>query len=285
MHAPFQQTTTRRIAATLGAGFLACLAACAAAPSAAPAPGWANTAPDPAGWAPWLSAYRWQLVSATAGGGQPVPALAPRPGRPLELSFNTNRVGVQGGCNGMGGAFVVSPTGQLTVAQLMATRRACEPVLMQIDAAIGQALAQPVQLSADAAPPAPGAAPRMRMRAADGSLLQWAGQATPESRFGSPGTLVFMEVAARRIPCAQPLMQGAQCLQVRDRAYDAQGLATGTPGPWQPLFGEIEGYEHTDGVRNVLRLKRFQRASPMPADVSSTVLVLDMVVETEATGR
>ncbi|MDB5851385.1 MAG: hypothetical protein JWP29_5137, partial [Rhodoferax sp.] len=125
---------------------------------------------------------------------------------------------------------------------------------------------------------------RLRLATADGSLLTWTGQPTPESRFGGPGTLVFMEVAARRVPCAHPLIRDATCLQVRDRAYDAQGLATGTPGPWQPLFGDIEGYTHTEGVRNVLRVKRFERATPMPADVSSRVLVLDMVVETEATG-
>jgi heat shock protein HslJ len=279
----------RPVAAVVVAALLASLAACAAAPagpsSATPSSGWTSTAPDAAGWAPWLSAYRWKLASATAAGGQAIPALAPRPERPLELSFNANRVGVQGGCNGMGGAFVVSPSGLLAVDRLMSTRRACETALMQVDAAVAAALAQPVQLSADAAPPAPGAAPRLRMRAADGTMLQWTGQPTPEARFGGPGTLVFMEVAARRVPCAQPLLQGAQCLQVRDRAYDAQGLATGTPGPWQPLYGEIEGYTHTEGVRNVLRVKRFQRATPMPADVASTVLVLDMVVETEATGR
>ena len=42
----------------------------------------------------------------------------------------------------------------------------------------------------------------------------------------------------------------------------------------------IEGYKHTPGVKNVVRLKRFQRASA-PADASKTVYVLDLVVQSE----
>jgi len=38
------------------------------------------------------------------------------------------------------------------------------------------------------------------------------------------------------------------------------------------------GYTHEDGVRNVVRVKRYTIANP-PADASSNAYVLDMVVE------
>jgi hypothetical protein len=54
----------------------------------------------------------------------------------------------------------------------------------------------------------------------------------------------------------------------------------GTPGPFQPFYATIDGYTHTPGERNVIRVKRFQR-SPVPADAPPAVYVLDLMVETE----
>ena len=61
--------------------------------------------------------------------------------------------------------------------------------------------------------------------------------------------------------------------------FDAQGLPSGTPGPWQPLNGTIEGFTHEAGYSSVLRVKRFNR-QPVPADASAYLMVLDLVVET-----
>ena len=71
---------------------------------------------------------------------------------------------------------------------------------------------------------------------------------------------------------------------MRERVYDKQGLMVGTPGAWRPLYENIEGYTHTPGQRNVLRVKRFQRQA-VPADTSSTVYVLDLIVESEVVTR
>ena len=95
---------------------------------------------------------------------------------------------------------------------------------------------------------------------------------------------MFLEVAAQRIPCSMPPMRMATCLQVRDRVYDANGLLVGTPGEWRAFAGEIEGYAHRAGERNVLRVKRFERSHP-PADASRFVYVLDRVVESEVVKR
>jgi len=252
------------------------LVACAASPSA----------PQPAStdWAPLLQGYRWQLASAIDAGRQGIAALQPRSDRPLVLSFDPEgRMGVRGGCNQIGGAYAVSASGALTVSQLMSTRMACEPALMQMDAAISALLAQPAQLSLEPAAQGTAPAPRLRLTTGNQASLVLIGQPTAETRYGGPATLVFMEVAPRRVACTHPLIPSATCLQVRERSYDARGMSSGTPGPWQPLYGEIEGYTHTEGLRNVLRVKRFQRTGPLPADAPSTALVLDMVIESERT--
>ena len=44
------------------------------------------------------------------------------------------------------------------------------------------------------------------------------------------------------------------------------------------FYGDIEGYAHEAGIRNVLRVKRYTIKNP-PADGSSLAYVLDMVVE------
>ncbi|MCE7878465.1 MAG: DUF4377 domain-containing protein [Betaproteobacteria bacterium PRO3] len=119
----------------------------------------------------------------------------------------------------------------------------------------------------------------MRLATVANDQLVLVGELTPEARYGAP-TIAFLEVAPRRVPCNHPLIRDATCLQVRDRAFDAQGLPAGSPGPWRAFHGTIEGYTHQEGVRNVLRVKRFVRA-PVPADASSYVYVLDLVVESE----
>jgi hypothetical protein len=109
--------------------------------------------------------------------------------------------------------------------------------------------------------------------------LQLSGQATPEALYG-PGTRIFLEVAAQPVACTNPFSAARVCLQVRERRYDEKGLVVGVPGEWRPLYESIDGFTHQPGVRNVLRLKRFER-NPAPAGASSAVLVLDLVVESE----
>jgi hypothetical protein len=57
-----------------------------------------------------------------------------------------------------------------------------------------------------------------------------------------------------------------QCLKVRSVQYDSRGLKTEV-GPWQLFYTEIEGYRHEPGVRNVLRVQRYERKQ-VPADAS-----------------
>src|SRR3546814_10465128 len=77
--------------------------------------------------------------------------------------------------------------------------------------------------------------------------------------------------------CSHPLIPNQQCLKVREIQYDAHGLKTGH-GDWQAFYSDIQGYTHQPGVRNVLRIRRYER-QPVPADASRYAYVLDMVVE------
>jgi hypothetical protein len=181
---------------------------------------------------------------------------------------------VDGGCNTMRGGYRLESDGRLAVGRLAATMKACEPALMQADAAFAKLLADPLRAGI-----AGGATPRLRLATAANESLVFAGEFTLEARYGPP-TVQFLEVAARRVPCPPPSPREAACLQVRDRFFDPQGLPGGAPGEWRALADPIEGYTHRDGERNVLRVKRYARAAA-PADTPRYVYVLDLVVETE----
>ncbi|WP_426195119.1 DUF4377 domain-containing protein [Pseudomonas sp. NFXW11] len=228
---------------------------------------------------PALSAYYWQLVSAKDAAGKPIPALHAGLERKLRLSFGEQNLNLSGGCNNQFGGYRYA-NGVLQVQPLAATLMACEQPRMALDAAVGRLFQGEMrtQLTDN------GAQPTLQLTSADGSVLTFEGQATPETRYGSQGQIKFLEVAAKTVKCSHPLIPNFQCLQVRERRYDAAGLQLPSQDNWQPLYQSIEGYEHQDGVRNVLRVKQYEWKNP-PADAPSQVYVLDLVVEQDASGK
>lgn len=248
------------------------------APTAAPA---AATTPAPAAvaaidLATGLVAYRWQLRTATDAGDQSLAALFPSAERPLGLGFADGRVNVEGACNRMGASYQLLEGGKIQVGQAMSTMMACPPPLDRVDAAVAAVLAGTLQVAIEGT----AEAPTLRLVAADGSILQLAGEPTPETRFGGPGTIAFLEVAAQSGPCEVSPASERRCLMVRERHFDADGLATGTPGDFRPLPEGIEGYTPTEGQRQVLRVKRFQREAAAGGE-PEVHFVLDLVIETE----
>jgi heat shock protein HslJ len=221
-----------------------------------------------------LEAHRWKLESATDAQGRRIEAVEPAPGRSFTFSFSGPRLSIQGGCNQMTGGYQIDAAGQLSVGRIAAAMMACEAPAMQADAALSALLVQPMKVDL-----ANGPSPVLRLVSATKEVLVLSGKATPEARYG-PGSLIFLEVAAQPVACKNPLTADSVCLEVRERRYDKQGLAVGTPGEWWPLYENIEGFTHRTGERNVLRVKRFQR-SPAPAGGSEVVYVLDLVIESE----
>lgn len=226
-----------------------------------------------------LAGHHWRLTDAvTVRDGRRIEALFPQADKPLRLDFRDKGLGVTGGCNHLGGFYAIEK-GRLKTHSLVQTQMACDAKLMRADDAISADLAAAPEIGLERGP-----TPTLTLRTAggDGHLLTFTGEPTAQTRYGGPGETLFLEVAAQTRPCNHPLIPDKRCLQVRELRYDAQGLKTAA-GEWQNFHEGIEGYAHEAGIRNVLRVKRFKR-DPVPADASSAVYVLDMVVESEAVG-
>jgi hypothetical protein len=115
------------------------------------------------------------------------------------------------------------------------------------------------------------------MLAASGEALLLTGRLTPEAKYG-PATTMFLEVGPQRVACDNSPSGDGLCLQVREITFNEQGLRVGTPGEFAPFPGTIEGYTHQAGMRNVLRVKRFEPGGAQ-ADPSAGIFVLDLTVE------
>jgi len=221
-----------------------------------------------------LERYRWTLVFATDSINRRIPGLPPAEDRPVVLTFNESRLSIQGPCNRLMGGYQVTGANQLSVSAAASTMMACPPALMQADTTLSTLLSKPLQVQLTTRPAA-----RLRLLSAGIGALNFTGEPTPESLYGA-GTTVFLEIAAQSVACPKPPSPNPRCLQFREVRFDEKGLRTGTPGPWRPLTVNIEGYTHKEGVRNVLRVKQFQRPATAPS-TPSVVYVLDLVVESE----
>jgi heat shock protein HslJ len=255
------------------------LAACAKTPQGEPATPPAAVAPTATQAAPAdttaLSAYHWRLNDAKDASGKRIEALFVSAAKPLQLDFADGRISVSNTCNHMGGAYSIAGD-KLKFDRLASTLMACtDSKLMALDQEIGKRLEGESTFALQ-----PGDAPTLTLTGGNGDVLTFKGDPSAETRYGGPGETAFLEVAAQTKPCSHPLIPNKQCLQVREIKYDDNGIKTGTDGEFQNFYEGIEGYAHEAGVRNVLRVKRYKR-DPVPADASSLVYVLDMVVESE----
>jgi heat shock protein HslJ len=221
-----------------------------------------------------LEDHRWLLVNATDATNQRLDALFPDPERSFEFEFAESRLHVHGGCNGLRGAFLIDADELLEVTGGMSTMMACEAPLMAADAALAALMAEPLETVL-----VRGAQPTLVLLTKAGDALVLTGELTPEARFGAP-TRVFLEVAAQTVNCEGSPRGDGQCLQVRELTFDEQGLRVGEPSEWRTFTADIAGYQHAPGIRNVLRLKRFQ--PPVEAHVADgPIYVLDMVIQSE----
>lgn len=223
-----------------------------------------------------LPKYHWQLASAADAQGQRIEALLARPEQPVTLDFASGKVGISNTCNRMGGSYKPGNR-KVTIGKLASTMMACaDPKLMALDREVGKRLEGDLGLRM-----ATGETRQIELKTASGDVLVFVGVPTTATRYRGQGERVFLEVAARTRPCSNPPGPDKQCLQVREIKYDDNGLKIGTPGAFENFHGEIEGYVHRSGERNVLRVYRYAIKNP-PAAAPSPAYVLDMVVESDA---
>ena len=221
-----------------------------------------------------LEDHRWELTDAMDGSNRRIDALFPDAERSFSFGFAGSRLHVRGGCNGFRGGFLVGDDDMLSVTGTMSTLMACDAPLMEADAALSTLMAAPLEVALIR-----GAQPTLALLATTGDVLLLSGELTPEARYGA-STTVFLEVAAQPVPCDRAMRADGMCLQVRDRRFDERGLMVGEPADWQVFAADIDGYRHEPGIRNVLRVKRFQPAAEAGI-VPAAIYVLDLVVESE----
>lgn len=251
------------------------LAACATSQTR-PADAGANPAP--------LAAFHWQLreVRDAQGRAQPgwtLPPAAPGAQRTVVLDFDQNQVSVGRLCNAMAASYRVEGNA-LQIGPVRGTLMACpDSAAMALEQQVGQRLPQASQWRIATPTAATQGAPVLTLVFADGGQWVLDGAPTNATRYGSAGERIFLEVGPERVSCNHPLMPQYQCLKVRSLEYDDRGIKTRV-GEWQNWYGEIQGYTHQPGVRDVLRIQRYPVKNP-PADASAFVDVLDMTVESE----
>lgn len=228
-----------------------------------------------------LEAYHWSMDHAVTAKRDVDPQWVYRhpDGTAGTLTFASGRLAVSGLCNTLGASYVVDGS-KIEIGQVVSTMKMCpDPGLMQYERAFGERLAQAAMWHVTRMPDEPAGRPRLTLHFDDGAQWVLTGQPTAETRYGGKGETLFLEVAAHRVPCSHPLMPETDCLQVRTVEYDTVGLKRGH-GDWQNFYGTIDGYEHTPGMRQILRVKRYTVQNP-PADASRYAYVLDMVVESD----
>lgn len=221
-----------------------------------------------------LAGYSWQLVQATNTQNQTINGLLLRPDQPVSLQFNANHLAVLNTCNHLAGTFRLQGK-VLTVEHLIATMRACDPAINQLDSLMHQIIEGRSSLKIARV----NAQPVLTLISASGDTLVFNGIATAESKYGTAAETIFLEVSPKRPSCHAGVRQ-MQCLQVRQVKYNEQGLKSHSSTSWQNFYDPIEGYSHHSNERVIIRVKKYALKHP-PAGASRAAYVLDRVVERE----
>ncbi len=189
------------------------------------------------------------------------------------LNFQEGRVGIDAGCNGMGTDIQVNDQ-VIKAGNVMSTMKACEPSIMKQEQMAGKLFANrdvPYELDLKDLNK-----PVLVLTTTKGQKLRFTGEPTAEMKYQGKVEIQFLEIAPETKACVG--VAPMQCLQVREIKYD-DGKKVAV-SEWSNFYGEIEGYQHQQGIRNIVRVKRFTRANPA-ADQSKYAYVHDLTVEAE----
>lgn len=118
-----------------------------------------------------LNRHQWKLDRATDSDGQYIQELFARRDKPLELTFQNDRVHVANACNVLNGNVTIED-GKLSVERMISTMMACaDPAVSGLDRAISSRLEKPADfhIDTDATPPT------LTLTTADQDTLVFAG--------------------------------------------------------------------------------------------------------------
>ncbi|QBH02490.1 META domain-containing protein [Xanthomonas oryzae] len=213
-----------------------------------------------------LRAQHWQLQQASDAHGTALRSLFVDGLPAVQLDFNDQRIQVSQTCNALGAIYSVAQA-QVQIGRVVSSRRMCADARrMAQERAASDLLFGRFAVVMDTA----AAAPRLTLTRSDGTRLIFGGTPTADTRYGGPGQTLLIEVAADTVTCASDPTR--RCLQVREQTQADQSATH----DWQPLEGTIEGFEHEDGIRNLLRVTRYPAGTDRNAN---QVYVLDQMLE------
>ncbi|WP_130802146.1 META and DUF4377 domain-containing protein [Acinetobacter ihumii] len=195
--------------------------------------------------------------------------------RPIQLNFSENRLSIITGCNNQGGSWKIE-NNQLVTSSLVSTMKACEPTLMkneQFSSSLFSDQKNKFELNTSSVE-----SPSLTITAANGQKYEFKGTMTPETKYQSQGEIIFLEISPETKQCTGVAPQ--TCLQVREIKYDDKGIKTQVDKDWTLFYDQIDGYQHRDDQRVIIRVKRYERKNPA-ADQSKYAYVHDMTVEQE----
>lgn len=232
-----------------------------------------NVVPNQQATQQTLMAYQWQLTNATFSNGERIEALFALPEKPVTLTFTESGIGIQNVCNAKGGKYVLTDK-LLTVYEVMSTMMLCRGVEGSIEKAFDQRIQGNLLFSLAQN----GNSPILTLTTPLQDKLVFQGVLTLDTRYGSQASIVYLEIAPQTKLCNAGVLQ-QQCLQVREVQYNAQGLKTNTT-QWQNFYSPIEGYQHSNQERVIIRVKQYPINNP-PADSANTAYLLDGYIERE----
>ncbi|MDO5667048.1 MAG: META and DUF4377 domain-containing protein [Alcaligenaceae bacterium] len=224
-----------------------------------------------------LTEYHWHFSKALKANGDMDHAwsLSQQQSKPLSLNFAHNSVGISGLCNAMGAEYQLNSS-SIKFDNIISTQMYCsDKALMDREHTFSRRLPTvstwQIQQGSET--------PHLILTFDDGAQWLWEGIIKAETKYGNAAEIVFLEVAPQTKPCIHPLLGESKCLQTRTVDYNERGLKQ-SHGNWQNFYQTIQNYEHTPGLRQVLRLKRFDNKNARD-NISRYVFILDMVVESE----
>ncbi|MBV6778543.1 MULTISPECIES: META domain-containing protein [Xanthomonas] len=216
-----------------------------------------------------LRAQHWHLQQASDAHGTALRSLFVDGVSPVQLDFDDQRIQVSQTCNALGANYSVAQA-HVQIGRVVSSKRMCADARrMAQERAASDLLSGRFAVVMDNAAAVPG----LTLTRSDGTVLIFGGTPTADTRYGGPGQTLLIEVAAETVPCV--LDPARRCLQVREHEPGA-AAATEAATSWQPYDGTIEGFDHEEGIRTLLRVTRYPAVS---APDAKPVYVLDQMIE------
>lgn len=213
-----------------------------------------------------LAAYYWDLSKALDSSGQLQTQweIQGLPAARLTFDKKGNAYSTHT-CNGVPLAYTLQGTDRVTFkpnggVTLMGCSDGSEWRQNQIYSQISKAKSYRLENQGN------GDAPRLTLYFLDGSRWEFAGLATPETRYGSPGKRMQLEIAVDLVPCQTGT---GQCMNARPVRWEMNTLQS-CLGDWQVLTDGIEGYKHTPGRHEIVAVDAYpltKRPSKGPSNV------------------